>query len=79
MSDTVHMIRPLLVILLPEASLGLRVLSLPASVRQSVRHQVCPRDNSSPIQARITKRCKTLWLRSLLFWGAIDLDLQGQI
>ena len=25
------------------------------SVRQSVRHQVCPRDYSSPIQARITK------------------------
>ena len=25
------------------------------SVRQSVRHQVCPRDNSSPVQARITK------------------------
>ena len=44
---------------LPEASIGLRVLSLPASVRPSVspsvRHQVCPRDNSSPVQARITK------------------------
>ena len=41
--------------LLPEA-LGLRVLSLPLpSVRPSVRHQVCPRDNSSPVQARITK------------------------
>ena len=24
-------------------------------------------------------RCKRPWLRSLLFWGAIDLDLQGQI
>ena len=40
---------------LPEASIGLRVLSLPASVRQSVRHQVCQRDNSPPVQARITK------------------------
>ena len=40
---------------LPEASIGLRVLSLPASVRPSVRHQVCPRNNSSPVQARITK------------------------
>ena len=39
----------------PMASFGLRVLSLPASVSQSVRHQVCPYDNSSPIQARITK------------------------
>ena len=25
------------------------------------------------------QRSKTPWLRSLLFWGAIDLDLQGQI
>ena len=24
-------------------------------------------------------RCKIPWLRSLLFWGVIDLDLQGQI
>ena len=44
---------------LPEASIDLWVLSLPASVRLSVSpsvcHQVCPRDNSSPVQARITK------------------------
>ena len=26
-----------------------------ACVRPSVRHQVCPRDNSSPVEARITK------------------------
>ena len=43
---------------LPEASIGLRVLSLLAyvrpSVRPPVRHQVCPRDNSSLVQARIT-------------------------
>ena len=26
-----------------------------APVRPSVRHKVCPRDNSSPVQARITK------------------------
>ena len=51
------------IVFLPEASIGLQVLSLPASVcpfvrqsvRYSVRHQVCPRDNSSPVQARITK------------------------
>ena len=24
-------------------------------------------------------RCKTPWLRCLLFWGVIDLELQGQI
>ena len=27
----------------------------------------------------LVQRSKTPWLRSLLFWGAIDLDLQGQI
>ena len=47
---------------LPEASFGLRVLSLPASgcVCPSVCLSVCqslacPRDNSGPVQARITK------------------------
>ena len=27
----------------------------------------------------LDKMCKTTWLRSLLFWGPIDHDLQGQI
>ena len=27
----------------------------------------------------LTHKCKTPWLRSLLFWGVIDLELQGQI
>ena len=49
---------------LPEASFGLRVLSLPASVCvcvclsvcPSVCHSLaCPRDNSGPVQDRITK------------------------
>ena len=45
---------------LPEASIGLRVLSLPASVSvcvcPSVRQsRACPRDNSWPVSARITK------------------------
>ena len=42
----------------------------------------CPDHNSSPIQIRITKfgpEWKIAWWRSLLFWVAIDLDLQGQI
>ena len=34
---------------------GIVVACVRPSVRQSVRHQVCPRDNSSPVQARITK------------------------
>ena len=60
--------------LLPKASFGLRVLSLPAlvclcvrvSVRPSVRQLFpCPRDNLCHIQARITK----MWTR-----GAKHID-----
>ena len=45
---------------LPEASFGLRVLSSAASVGLSIRvcvyrSRACPHDNSSLIQARITK------------------------
>ena len=46
--------------LLPEASFGLRVLSSPLSVCLSVcvcvyQSLACPHDNSSAVQARITK------------------------
>ena len=62
---------------------GHRVLSLPASVCPSVCQSLaCPHDNLRLVQARITSlnhRCKRPWLRSLLFWGVIDLYLQGQI
>ena len=66
---------------LPEASIGLRVLSLPASVRPSVTKFVRaithhPFKLGSP---NLDHRCKRPWLRSLLFLGVIDLDLQGQI
>ena len=75
---------------LPEASFGLRVLSLPASVCVSVRPfvRVCgnhllvrtithhPFKLGSP---NVDQMCKRPWLRSLLFWGVIDFDLQGQI
>ena len=71
---------------LPEANFGLRVLSLPVSVcvYQSL---VCPHDNSSPVQARITKfwpeKQITLVKIPIVFvffvfflgGGAIDLDL----
>ena len=76
---------PFLASFLPEASIGLRVLSLPASVRQSVRPSVTkfvraithhPFKLGSP---NLEHRCKRPWLRSLLFCGVIDLDLQGQI
>ena len=73
---------------LPEASFGLKGIVIACvclwvcscvcvSLCQSL---ACPRDNSGPVQARIAnldQRCKRPW--SLLFWGAIDLDLLSQI
>ena len=75
---------------LPEASFGLRVLSLPASVCVSVRPSVRPCCNHLLVRAithhpfklgspNLDHRCKRSWLRSLLFWGVIDFDLQGKI
>ena len=72
---------------LPEASFGLRVFLLPASVsvRQSVRPSVTkfvrvithqPFKLGSP---NLDQRCERPSLISLLFCGRIDLDLQGQI
>ena len=69
---------------LPEASFGLRVLSLSASVClcvcinhllvRTITHQ--PFTLESP---NLDERRKTPWLRCLLFLGVIDLNLQGQI
>ena len=42
-------------------------------VRAITRH---PFKLGSP---NLDHRCKRPWLRSLLFWGVIDFDLQGQI
>ena len=59
-------------IFLPEASFGLRVLSLPVClcVYQSL---ACPHDNLSPVQARITKigpeKQNTLVKIPIVFWG----------
>ena len=76
--------------LLLEASFGLRVLSLPASVCLCVRPSVCVCGKHLLVRAithhpfklgspNLDNRCKRPWLRSLLFWGVIDPDLQGQI
>ena len=63
---------------LPEASFGLRVLLLPASVCVCVclcvcQSRVCPRDNSSPVQGRITKfgaqMQNTLVKVLIVLWG----------
>ena len=73
---------------LPEASFGLRVLSLPASVclcvcvRPCVNHELVRAITHHPFQLgspNLDQRCKRPWLRSLLFCGMIDRDLQGQI
>ena len=70
---------------LPEASFGLRVLSLPASVRPSASPSVT-KFVRSITQYRfklgslnLDHMCIRPWLRSLLFLGLIDFDLQGQI
>ena len=70
--------------LLPEASFGLRVLSLPACVcvRVSVNHELVRAIIHQPFKLgspNLDQRCERPWLRALLFCGAIDLDLQGQI
>ena len=69
---------------LHEASFGLRVLSLPASVcvRPCVNHELVCAITHHPIRPgspNLGHRCKRLYSRSLSFLGVIDLDLQGQI
>ena len=76
---------------LPEASFGLQVLSLPAFVCLCVRVSVRVCINHGLVRTithhsfklespNLEQRCKRPWLRSLLFLGMIDLDLQeGQI
>ena len=72
-----------------EASFGLRVLSLPASVcvclsvcLSGVNHLLVRVITLDPFKLgspNLDQRCKRPWLRSLLFCGLFDLDLQGQI
>ena len=69
---------------LPEASFGLRVLSLPACVCVClfVNHELVRAIIHQPFKPgspNLDQRCKRPWLRSLLFCGVIDGDLQGQI
>ena len=73
-------------VLLPEDSFGLRVLSLPASVclciSPCVIHELVGVITHHPFQLgspNLEQRCKRPWLRSLLFCGRINHDLQGQI
>ena len=71
---------------LPEASFGPRVLSLPACVCVcvclSVNHQLVRAITHQPFKLEspnLYQRCKRPWLISLLYFGTIDLELQGQI
>ena len=73
-------------IFLSEASFGLRVLSLPASVCVSVclcvNHLLVRGITRDPFKLgspNLDHRCKRPCLRALIFWGVIDLDFQGQI
>ena len=61
-------------------------LSVCVSVRPSVcvcgKHLLVRAITQHPFKLgspNLDNRCKRPWLRSLLFWGVIDLDLQGQI
>ena len=61
---------------------GIVVACVCPSVSPSVRHQVCPRDNPSPVQARITKFGPYVQKHLVMIpivMGVIDLDLQGEI
>ena len=71
---------------LPEASFGLRVLSLPASfcvsVRPCVNHELVRAITHHSLKLgspNLDHRCKRPWFRSLVFLGVIVFDLQGQI
>ena len=52
------------------------------SVRPCVNHLLVRAITRDPFKLgspNLNHRCKRPWLRSLLFWGVIDLYLQGQI
>ena len=81
-------VTPLWLNFLPEDSFGHRVLSLPASVCVCLFVCLCvnhllvraiTRDPFKLGSPNLVQRCKRPWLRSLLFCGLIDPDLQGQI
>ena len=78
---------PRLLTFLPDASFGLRVLSLPASVCLCVRLSVCVCVKHLLVHAityhpfklgslNLDHRCKIPWLRSLLFWGWLTLTFK---
>ena len=68
---------------LPEACMAIGYCCcLGLSVRPCVNHllvRAITRDLFKLGSPNLNHRCKRPWLRSLLFWGVIDLYLQGQI
>ena len=84
--ESMHHNKANFTLFLPEASFGLRVLSLPPSfclcVCVCVNHLLVRAITCRPFKLEspnLDQKSKTPWLRSLLFWGLIDLELQGQI
>ena len=67
---------------LPEACMAIGYYCLRLFVRPCLNHllvRAITRDPFKPGSPNLNHRCKRSWLRSLLFWGVIDLYLQGQI
>ena len=61
---------------------GIVVACICVSVCPCINHLLVRAITRDPIKLgspNLDQRCKTPWLRCLLFWGAIDIDLQGQI
>ena len=59
-----------------------RCLRVCVCVCLSVNHQLVRAITHQPFKLEppnLDQRCKRPWLRSLLFFGAVDLELQGQI
>ena len=61
---------------------GIVVACVCLCVRPSGNHLLVRTITQHPFKLgspNLHHRCKRPWLRSLLFWGVIDLDLQGEI
>ena len=61
---------------------GIVVACVCVSVSLCVNHLLVRAITQDPFKLgspNLTQSCKTPWLRSLLFWGSIDYERQGQI
>ena len=61
---------------------GIVIACVCGSVCVCINHELVRTITHHPVKLgspNLDQRCKTPWFGSLLFWGMIDLDLQGQI